>query len=231
MGPDRLFPGDGVSEAGSRDAWTTMGKAPAFKLGESRTFLTEGSILSQATNCPLCYVTVLSVKGCIKNCEIFDWSNVWPVQHKLSLLGFDKHYLFCFVNLCPSLNPQPPSCKRPTSQTTSYLLTLFHPQGTQSTPLFLIFYKSFKTKKKLFSENAWNLNRFSSWKYNWVFAEAAHYICQERAVTQKLALCFTCMHACRYSSSPTAIKCASFLATDANKLLQKKEGWMKRADM
>ncbi|KAI1240975.1 hypothetical protein IHE44_0009431 [Lamprotornis superbus] len=62
MGPDRLFPRDGVSEAG------TVGKA-AFKLGESRTLLTGDSIRSQATNCPLCYVTVLPVKGCAMDCE------------------------------------------------------------------------------------------------------------------------------------------------------------------
>lgn len=49
----------------------TMGKIPAFKLDKSGTFLTEGSIPSQATDCPVCYVTVLSVKGYTMNSEIF----------------------------------------------------------------------------------------------------------------------------------------------------------------
>lgn len=38
-------------------------------------------------------------------------------------------------------------------------------------------------------------------------------------------------HASGYSSSLAAGKCASFLAVDEDKFLQKEEVWMKRADM
>lgn len=161
MGPDRLFPGDGVSEAGSRDAWTTVGKAPAFKLGESRTLLTGGSILSQATKCPVCYVTVSKIVLWMMKYlarVTFDLGNMSCLYLVLTrTMGF-----FCFVSLCPSLNLQPLSCKRATSQIISYLFTLRRPlsfphKGLEA-PTFRISYKSFKTEKKLFSENTWNLN-------------------------------------------------------------------------
>lgn len=85
MGPDRLFPEDGVFEAGSRDAWVTI----------------ERHLLLNWESQGLCWQQVAFTH--VTNCCVYYRAVVNHIQHQLPQLNSEKNFLYCLVWFCSSL--------------------------------------------------------------------------------------------------------------------------------